>query len=48
MSKYFFFNKFKNCNNKNETIYKIRFFGYLIQVYHNKNSNAIKIYYGKR
>jgi len=44
----FYFKRFKNCNNKNEIIYKIAIFGYLIQVYHNKKSHAIKIYYGNR
>lgn len=46
MNKYFYFNRFKNCNNKDEQITKINIFGYLIQIYHNKHSQAIKIYYG--
>jgi len=39
------FNKFKNCNNQNETIYVFKFFNIFLKVFHNTNSHKIKMYY---
>ncbi len=43
----FFYNKFLHCDNKNITIRKIRAFGKLLQIYHNRKSKTIRIYYNQ-